>query len=199
MVGKSLRVYKSNKPAQILKDKLDAVKADLDKEKLNMAKEYCQNASHLFRKGLVLEAMLDVKKSLLLDPNSIETRNLDDKILSSIKSITDKVNEDYRKKFRQAIEYFIDGNIEKSEKYFRMLENQTDSADYFLPIVISHHSDKSNYDRSNLYYEEALNQLNETRYAMAKESLMLALRLDKDNLDARLLLTLVKELELAAE
>jgi hypothetical protein len=194
-VGKSIRVYKDNKPAQAFKQNVDAVKQKMEIERLSMAREYHLNAKYLYRKGLVLDAMLENKKSLLLDQVSKDSQRLNDDIIASLRKMTDSINEDYRKKFRKAVKYFVDGKIDKSERYFRMIENQTSTADYLLPIVIAHRSDKSNRERSNEYYQAAIDQLNETRYAKAKEALALSLALDKDNVDARLLLVLVNILE----
>ncbi len=194
-VGKSLRTYKDNKPAQLFKQKVDAVKQQMEQERLSMAREYYIDAKHLYRKGLVLDSMLQNKKSLLLEPASKDAQRLNEDIVTSLRKMTESINEDYRKKFRKAVQYFIDGNIDKSERYFRMLENQTSTADYLLPIVISHRSDKVNQERSNDYYEQAIDQLNETRYSKAKDALSIALQMDKDNIDARLLLILVNILD----
>jgi hypothetical protein len=187
MVKRSLKANPMNEAALAFQKKIDRVQEKMAYARVNMVNEYYCSAEYLFRKGFVLDARLEINKALAIDPSAKDALLLSDEINRVNAKMLEKVSPKYRAKFEKAIRRFVEGDIEMASKILRKLQNDTAEAEYFLPVILAHLSDNSNRARSDEYYSEALRQVNKGRYHKAHDNLYLAIAMDKNNLDARLL------------
>ena len=117
------------------------------------------------------------------------------KIINTLKKKYEGVEPDSRKSFKQAIQFYVDGDIRESLRLFRELKDRIEESDLFLPVVLAHISDDSNRISSNKYFSLAFKDMREYHLRKAQDNLYFALSIDKDNLDARLLLIQVEEMQ----
>jgi hypothetical protein len=188
MIQKSLKTYPGNGFALAFEKKLAKLRERMQCARTNMANEYYFSAESLYRKGFVLDAMLEIKRSLALVPKSKEALILRDLISKSIENIIARINENDRDNFRSALDSFFGQDYIAAEKILRSMQNDIPEASNYMPTVIAHIADAMNESRSDEYLSDAQEETRTGRFVKAQHDSYLALEMNRHNFNARLLL-----------
>jgi tetratricopeptide (TPR) repeat protein len=178
----------TDRAARDFKARIAKARERISYAKLNMANEYYWSASNHYRQGQLIESLFDVKRALELNPNLNEAKTLYQDISRIDQKIIDRINENDRETFTKAMVSFKEGDFSKAIRVFRKLQGKVPEVDYYMPFALAHMMDDDNRMRSDSYYVEAINDIRAGRYKNAQDELYMALEMDRNNFDARLLL-----------
>lgn len=181
--------------ALTLKRKIARVRERIAVARANLANEYLYNAGVFYKKRQVLDALIEVKLALELDPGSREAKALYLDICQFNQNIIDRSNPGDRSALRKALAYYIDGKYSRAAAAFRKIQGKVEEVDNYLPAAETHSYDAENRKRSDVYFVAAIEDMRRERYQPAQDNLYLALEQDRNNMDARLMLEQV-DLEL---
>jgi tetratricopeptide (TPR) repeat protein len=191
-----LAVDPSNAPMSDLKGRITVIKERAANVKKSVAEEYYYNAKYFFQRENILEALYWIEKSVNLNGKSDKAAMLYIDITEAKERTVKHINECDRDKFARGIKQFLNGKFESSIDIFRDLQPYYTEASEFLNSAKVHLADEKNANRSNEYYEQAVEDMGKERFKSAQEDLLLAVQMYKENLTARYTLEQV-DLELA--
>ncbi|MBN1822743.1 MAG: hypothetical protein JW803_00330 [Endomicrobiales bacterium] len=190
-VDELLKADPQNAKAMSLKNKITYVDSRMGVARRDVAERLYYRAESFYRQDNMLDALLYVKRSLKLDPQSEKAKTLLNSVMVERSTLLNSLKGADRNRVNAAIEDFSNENFSAAAKTFRELQPYYAWLDNFLAIATYHEVDKSDRKRSMKLLNVAVGNIKMERYRKAQEQLMLALEADRTNAEASALMELV--------
>ncbi len=191
-INLALGLEPMNSEAQNFRNKITLIKEKMVEAKRDFSEQCYFKGANYFKDGDTLDALLLMYKALKLNPNLGKAKNLFVNIQNMNQDIIKSMGKKDGKKFKKAINYFLNEDFESSAEVFRALQPGYAEMANFLGYAIAHTSDPGNKQRSEDYVKMAIKDVRNERYRKAQEDLFSALEMDRENMDAQVILEQVK-------
>ena len=166
-----------------LKSRINRVQA----ERTKIAGQITQYASHSFDGGNFLEALIEVRKAVLIDPGNSNASSLFMAIAEKIENDSNIWNVKDKLSIKKVVKYVLQEKYAAAARILRKLEMYYPQAGNYLDVVRVHMVDAENQRRSYAYCDDAQGFFAARRYREAEENVTLALAIEDSNVRALIL------------
>jgi len=191
-INLALQLEPQNAEALRFKNKITVIKEKMFEAKRDFSEQCYFKGAYFFKKSDPLDALLLIDKAVKLNPQSEKARALYAEIQEANQNLIKSMGKKDGKTLRKAIDYFMRGDFEKSVESFRKLQAVYSDIANYTGYANAHTSDERNRKRSEEYVQQAVKDVRNERYKKAQEDLFQALEMDRDNMDAQVILEQVK-------
>jgi hypothetical protein len=187
-VDQVLKANPKNEIANAMKIKIKKTRDMLAKTETVLTDEYFNSAEIFFNSGNNLEASLQIQRAMRMSPNDKKIKKLYDAITQANQKLVDSIHPSKRRQFRAGFRDFLEENFEAADNIFRGLQKTNPEIIEYLSASSAHLIDEKNKERSSVYFAEGVRNIDRQEFRNAQEKLLLAVTLDSNNVEARLLL-----------
>ena len=191
-INLALGLDPKNREAQNYKNKIMVIKEKMIEAKRDFSEQCFFKGANYFKAGDTLDAQLFMYKALKLNPQMEKAKNMFVSIQEMNQDIVKSMGKKDGKKFKKAINFFLNEDFEASAEVFRELQAGYPEMANFMGYAIAHTSDSGNKKRSAEYVKIARKDVRNERYRKAQEDLFSALEMDRENMEAQVILEQVK-------